>query len=606
MTVICVAGLLVLGLGCATVKHDLESRRVIFKLWEDATEENELVYDTYVKEHAPSEDAFVAVQRIAARHLRAKRWDKATEVFDSYAGLFPGMGDRFATIHDLLTAESDESTEIKNLGPEINTSASEFWPVPTADGGELYFTGSGRSDGLGGEDIYRSVSASTGWHQAGPMGHDVNSPSHNESTDAISADGNKLIMFSTHEDPSGSIYYRYRTASGCSETQTYPAPINLEGSFDAGGFETSDGKAILFASQRSSCIGEYHEKGELFHGSGWGNIDIFVCLKTLDGWSEAINLGPTINTPYCDYSPFLHPDGKTLYFSSDGHAGLGRLDLYKSTRLREDSWTDWSTPVNLGKQINTAGEDWGYKIATAGDVAYFSANDREGGYGGNDIYSITLPAEARPEVVATIRGTVTNDDGEQLEAEIIWENLTSGETVGELRSDPRDGSYFVALPMGKKYGYYASAEGYYPISRSIDLVGQTEAVDTTVDIVLKSLEQMKETGESVRINNIFFEFDKYDLLPESYPELNRLANILKDLPDTRVEIAGHTDSIDSDSYNMELSRKRAGAVVDYLVSVGCSQSQLLAKGYGESRPIATNDTEEGRAQNRRVEFSFIK
>jgi outer membrane protein OmpA-like peptidoglycan-associated protein len=305
----------------------------------------------------------------------------------------------------------------------------------------------------------------------------------------------------------------------------------------------------------------------------------------------------------------LHPDGKTLYFSSAGHNSLGGLDVYKSTRLNSDSWTEWSTPVNLGKEINTPGNDVGYKITTKGDRAYFSEDDRPGGYGGYDLYSLVLPKIVRPDRVATIRGKVVDSAGNPLEVTIRWENLETHKSAGQLRTDPKTGEYFIALPVGHTYGYYAEREGYFPVSRSIDLrnVKDADSIDLSQeDLSLVSLEEMKKRDLSIRINNVFFEYDKSDLEPESFPELDRLAKLLKSSPNFKIEIDGYTDSDGGDAYNQDLSERRAQAIVDYLVKVGCNSDKLIAHGFGKTKPLASNETEEGRALNRRVEFKVAK
>jgi len=325
-------------------------------------------------------------------------------------------------------------------------------------------------------------------------------------------------------------------------------------------------------------------------------------VKTDSSWGDPINLGPVINTPYAETSHFIHPDGKTLYFSSDAHYGFGGLDVFKATRLSDTSWTEWSEPINLGKEINNDDDDWGYMVDISGDSAFFAAKNREGGYGSWDIYSITLPQQTRPDTVVTITGKVTDETGKFLAADIKWEDLTTGKNVGQLKTDPRDGSYFIALPSGKNYGYYAEAAGYYSVSDNIDLRNKSGSQRITKDIVLISIKEIKKTGKTVQINNLFFDFDKHYLKSESYPELKRLANILKQNPDLHVEILGYTDNIGTPFYNRWLSEQRAKVVVNYLVSIGCKTSELSATGYGESQPIASNDTEEGRQKNRRIEF----
>lgn len=560
------------------------------------------IYDNYIKLNAPGEDAFVAVQRVAAQYVQERQWEKAADVFRMYSPLFKKMEKRFDKIISMLEAK-EEKVILRGLGLGINSESNEYAPTPSADGMLMYFTGYERSDGFGGEDIFVSNLLNNAWQKAENSGSKLNSKT-NEAIVSISADGNRIILFGNYKGTlgRGDNFYTDKTPAGWSDIRHFPEPVNSK-YFDASAMITSDGNALLFVSDRPGGIGDTHFKGELYHGDTWGNTDIYVCIKKGSGWSEPVNLGAKINTPFAEYSPFLHPDGRTLYFSSSGNYGLGNFDVFKSVRLNDFSWTEWSEPVNLGKEINTAGDDWGYKISTSGDVAYFSGFN--GDNNSDDIYSITLPKEVRPERVATIRGKVTDDKGNILETDIMWEDLSSGKNVGQLKSNPQDGTYFIALPLGKNYGYFAEKKGYYPVSKNIDLLGTSESKNITENIVLVSIQDIKEKEISVRINNIFFDYDKYEIKPESFPELDRLVKILKDT-DSKVEIAGHTDSRGKDQYNFELSKNRAQAVVNYLVSFGCSSVNLTATGYGETKPISNEETEEGYAQNRRVEFKFIK
>ena len=549
----------------------------------------------FIKNNAPGEDAFIGVHRMAKPYLDKNDWSGAINVFEEYKSLFPNMRRRFEKIISLLQAPEEELV-VNKLDMTINTEKyREYCPVPSLDGKKLYFCRNDFPEGLGGEDIYVSEFINQKWQQAKNIGNEINSESH-EAPLNISADGNTLVLFGNYSGSlgSGDLFFTEKVSSGWSEVKHFSSPINSK-YWDADGFFTSDGKAFIFASDRIGGIGDYHEKDDYYHGSYWGNIDIYVSLKTNEGWSEPLNPGSIINTPYCERFPFLHPDGKTLYFSSSGHYGLGDIDVFKSVRLSDTSWTEWSEPVNLGKQINTSGDDLGYKISISGDLVYFSTSE--------DIYSVTLPGTIRPEIVITVSGTVKDEKGNYLEAEIKWEDLESGENVGTLRSNPQDGTYFIPLPAGKKYGYYAEKEGYYPISNNIDLITIKEPTNVKVDIILVTAEAIVDT--TITITNIFFDFDKYELKRESYPELNRLTDFLNDYSQWKVEIMGHTDSKGTNEYNKILSEKRAQAVVDYLVSKGIDKSRIITKGYGEERPVASNDTEEGREKNRRVEFQFI-
>lgn len=565
------------------------------------TEVTDEQYDKFIKENAPNERAFVALQWRVSKFINQKMWEMAVKQYERYRPLFPEMDKRFERIIQLLKAD-EEKVILTNLGPGINTNGSEYLPIISPDETELFFTARDRIDGYGAEDIFVSEKTNENWGKAKNIGRSINTTYSNEGAIGISADGNQLLLFGHYKESlgHGDIYFIDKTSNGWSIVKHFPKPINSS-DWDCDAFLTSDGKAMLFVSARPGGIGDYNprdENNELHYG---GNTDIYVSQKTLYGWSEPINLGSVINTPYSERSPFLHPDGKTLYFSSDGHYGLGDLDVFRSVRLKEDSWTEWSEPINLGKEINGSDYDFGYRISTSGDIAYFSVYIN--GY--SDIYSITLPKEVRPDAVATIAGKVTDASGNFLEAEIKWEDLSSGKNVGLLKSNPQDGTYFITLPLGKNYGYYAEKKGYYPVSWNMNLSDSMNPTNITENIVLVSVENMKELGLSVRINNIFFDYDKYELKPESFPELERLVRFLKENPDAKVELSGHTDNAGTDDYNENLSAKRAQAVVDYLIAQGCKKEFLKSKGYGKTKPTDTNETEEGRANNRRVEFSFL-
>jgi outer membrane protein OmpA-like peptidoglycan-associated protein len=366
----------------------------------------------------------------------------------------------------------------------------------------------------------------------------------------------------------------------------------------------ADGKTMLLVSDRPGGVGDRHKKGEFFHGGYGGNTDIYIVVLT-DGGQTAINLGPTINTPYSEYSPYLSADGKTLYFSSDGHAGLGGLDVFKATRLSDNSWTEWSQPVNLGKDINGPFDDWGYQIALAGNLAYFATNSRIDSYGGNDIYSLEIPEEVRPSPVTTVSGRVLDPDGNPIPgATVVWNDLTLNREVGQSTSAPVTGEYFIALPAGHNYGFYAEKEGYIGKSENLDLTDKLDYAEYHMDIIMHPVESLVRDKVVIRLNNIFFDFDKSTLKEASILELDRWVNFFAKYTDIKSEFQGHADWIGSDAYNQKLSERRAKAVVDYLVQQGVARERVTGVGFGESRPVASNETDEGRAQNRRVEVHF--
>jgi outer membrane protein OmpA-like peptidoglycan-associated protein len=568
---------------------------------------NTEAYHRYIERNAPSADAYVAVQRLAYEAIKAKNWLTAADTFKIYEQFF--LNDEMRRIPktiEMLTSKEQPIT-IMNLGDSINTKAGDWDPTPTPDGSTLYLTTNGRPDGSGGEDVFYSERKNGVWGKAKNIGSPINA-SLNETIDNVSADGNTLFLSGYFQGSFGEfdIYTAEKTATGWEALRQLPMPINSQ-YHDESACMSSDGKALIFTSDRPGGVGGYVPRGQfIYHGGAQGNMDVYVALKTQNGWSKPINLGTTINTPYAERSAFLHPDGKTLYFSTDGQYGLGGMDVFKSTRLSDSSWTEWSEPINIGRQINSPNDDWGYKPNVTGDTAYFAAFNREGGKGDWDIYTATIDKKAKPENLATVRGKVIDTDGKSLEAAIRWENLTTKQVVGQLKTNPRDGSFFIALPLGKNYGYFAEKEGYYSVSKSIDLRKKKENINITQNIVLTKLKELLETKKSIPINNIFFNTNEFELQQESYPELERLAAMLKENKIIKIEIAGHTDDVGNDKANLILSQNRANAVREYLIKSGCDEKIIIARGYGKKKPVNTDKTDEARAQNRRVEFRAVK
>ena len=563
-------------------------------------------YEYLIQLYAPSEDAFIALQRLIKPYLDNREWNNAIKTLQFYKTQFSPMADRIDRIISILQAP-EEGIRMVNLGGNINTQAPEYGPVISPDGKKLFFTGRDREDGIGGEDIFVSYNINGLWTISKPLAGNINTES-NEYINSISADGNILVLFGNYENSlgRGDNFYVEKTPKGWSEIKIFPPPINSQ-YWDADAFLTADGNAILFSSERPGGIGPFHPKGDYYHGMFWGNTDIYVVLKEGDGWSKAaINLGSEINTQYTERTPFLHPDGKTLYFSSDGYPGLGKSDVFKSIRLSDSSWTEWSEPVNLGKEINTSEEDWGYKVTTDGKRAYFSTvNDR--GFGAEDIYYVDLPQNAKPERdVITITGKIIDEKGKPIDAVIRWSDVDQQKEVGVAKTDPNTGEYFIALPVGRYYAYYADVKGFYSPVEYMDLTNTKTYKEIKNDVNLVSVEELKNSGKSIKLDNIFFDFDKYDLKEKSYEALNTLLRFLKDNPDIAVEINAYTDNIGSEKYNLKLSENRASSVVSYLIQKGIDASRLLPIGHGKDDPVASNETEEGRALNRRVEFRIRK
>ncbi len=752
---------------------------------------NTTMYDDFIKNNAPKEIAFVCVQKLAERFIILREWSKASNVFRKYKTYFPEMDTRFDKIIDVLE-KNDRQIIFESLD-QVNSEFDDYSPVISYDSKQLFFCSKGRFDGLGGEDIYTAEWVNGKWSKPSLL-YDLSTPEGNESPMAISADGNILLLW--RNDNGGDLFYSVKTQYGWSEPVAFPYPINTE-YYEGDASFTADGKGLLFTSSRPGGLNLYSANQGLYHGDNEYPTDIYISQK-LDGnnWTTPVNIGNQINTPYTERSPFLHPDGRTLYFSSDGHYGIGSTDVFMTQRLNDSTWTHWAPPINMGKQINTVNKDWGFKFTTDGEYAFYSAQQKKmelsslvlvldisgsmsgtriealkiaaleacktalknysevaiitfPGYsdplifdridftedfnelqefismlnanggtpmyeaileanryisanknrasknqmvilmsdgdangsmsfdmflktisqqgiskiphqcialevneysqaysdltqiasksGGNfyhsktsadlktafaeatsslydftlakgtgkDILSFKIPDSLKPDYVATISGKLVDKNNNPISAMISWEDLEANKIIGESNSNPIDGSFYIILPLGKIYGYYIDNKELFPISNNLDLRNDTKPTSIEQNIDVVTFQEMIEQGTAVPINNLFFNFGEAGLLAESLPELKRVANIIT-MNGLKVEISGHTDDIGSEKQNQMLSETRANNVKDYLVKQGCDPAIFTTIGYGATRNIADNETEEGRKKNRRVELRFLQ
>lgn len=467
-----------------------------------------------------------------------------------------------------------------NLGNGINTSDQEYFPVVTADDRRLIFTRRTEKN----EDLYESEQESASWAASAELSKSINTPGYNEGAQSISPDG-MYLFYSGCNKPDGhgscDIYISRRTGNTWSAPYNPGAPINT-GAWESQPAISANGKRLYFVSDR---------KG------GYGANDIWYADLQPDGkWSEPLNAGPNINTAYDEHSPFIYPDNKTLYFSSNGWPGLGKQDLFMS-RLQDDG--NWQKPQNLGYPVNTSEEQSGLMVSTDGLTAYY-ASDRPDGYGGMDIYSFKLSAEHRPGSVTVIQSVVQDaETGKKLDGKISLEAFGSGQLLYE--QDPDAGPDLLAVVPGRgRYTMRVLKEGYMPYSENINGAETAAAAFLKKPVSLRKV-QAKEQGV---LNNIFFDTDQYTLLPESKTELQFLIHFLEKNPGVRIEIGGHTDNAGTDEWNLALSDKRAREVYKYLISNGVSRVRLSYKGYGRSNPIAGNDSEQGKQANRRTSFTI--
>lgn len=450
----------------------------------------------------------------------------------------------------------------------------------------------------GHEEIYVASwqSESNSWGEAVSIAS-INSEGNNEAPESISADNNQFFIFKN-----GDFYLTRRIGSGWGVLEKLEEPINSS-YWDADLCFSADGLTMFFASMRPGFTKDWANTEE--------NIDIWVTVKQDAGWTEPVNLGRAINTSKTDRTPFLHADGKTLYFASDGHSGQGGLDIFKTERMSDSSWTEWSQPVNL-TELNTAADEWDLSMPANSEWAYFTS-DRAGGYGGYDIYKIRVDSKIAPEgAVTLISGVVTDPNGKPLDVQIRWENLDTGELMGMAISNPVSGEYTIALPAGHHYGYYATKKDYWDKSDNIDLTNLKNYQEFRADIELIPIikftaeptpEDSTNVPKPVEFTNIFFTFNSDTLDKKSYLELDRRANELIENPDAKIEIHGHTDTVGTKAYNLVLSQKRANRVREYLISKGIHPNRLDVKGLGEDYPAGPDASDD---KNRRVEFIQIQ
>jgi len=492
----------------------------------------------------------------------------------------------------LLADESQVRYEKENLGENINSTAAELLPIISADEQTLFLCVMGDPENTGDEgdqDIWYSTKQPDGtWSKRINIGFPLNNTSANF-VNYFAPDNNTLFVGNRY-DANG-----YQSGEGLSFSQrqdsgwSIPTAIEIDNYYNLDNYISVSyaptGKTLVLSIEREDT---------------YGQKDLYVSHKKSDGtWTEPLNMGPGINTYGDEMAPFLAADNTTLYFATNSRPGYGNYDIFITRRLYE-SWTSWTEPANMGPNINTTGGDAYFTISASGEYSYLvSANNT---YGGADIFRVKVAEVARPNAVALISGQVFDQKTLQtLEALITYYDLETNEEIGTARSNPKDGTYQIALESGRKYSYFAKRGGYYPISENIDLTGMEEYTEIKRDLYLVPI----EVGGKFRLNNIFFEFDKSNLLEASVHELDRLVKIMKDNPAMTIRIEGHTDHMGSDEYNQKLSEDRARAVYTYLQGKGFGE-RASSIGYGESKPIASNDTDEGRAQNRRVEFVILE
>ena len=466
-----------------------------------------------------------------------------------------------------------------NLGDSINTSSSEYYPSITINDSLFVFTR--RGAGIREDFVESTILPGHGYSKSKTLSGSINEEPSKGAIN-ISQDGDWL-MFAGNFPSKGfgnfDLYISYQTPQGWSEPINLGPQVNTE-FWESSPSLSSDKSTLYFSSDRPG---------------GYGGKDLYVSHRLPNGkWSEALNMGSSVNTAGDELAPFIHADNNTLYFTSDGLPGYGGSDLFV---MRRKNANEWNAPENLGYPINTIESDGSLFIASNGVDAFYSS-DRADSRGGLDLYRFELRPDIRPARTLYVRGTVfnkKNNKGIPATVELI-DNAT-GQLSSKVQTDEQ-GNYFITLPVGKDYVFNVNRKGFLFFSDNF-LLSQ-RAPDSTYEknIPLQPI----EVNASIILKNIFFETNKFQLDPKSQAELDKIVQLLNDNPTLKIEISGYTDNVGKPSDNLSLSNNRAKSVVTYLIGKGIAAQRVVAKGYGETKPVADNTTEDGKAKNRRTEL----
>jgi outer membrane protein OmpA-like peptidoglycan-associated protein/tetratricopeptide (TPR) repeat protein len=532
------------------------------------------------------------------------QYENAKNNYESYLK-FPNVNPNFADvarynlnncIFSINAIKNPVPFEPKNLGDGINSPFDEYFPAITADEKTFLYTRNNRTQTIPmQEDFLISYKVDGKWQKAALITGNINTGG-NEGAPSLSADG-QILFYVACAEIDGSygagrkgygscdIFYTQKNGNKWGPTFNLARPINTP-YYETQPSYSADGKTLYFVSRRPG---------------GFGSTDIYVSTLSDDNyWSEPVNLGAKVNTLGKEESVFIHPDGKTLYFASDGHAGLGGLDLFVS-HLDENG--KWGEPINLGYPINTYGDENSLIVGATGSIAYF-ASSRKGGYGGLDLYQFELPESVRPNTVTYVNGKVYDAKTKApVGARFELIDLETAKQVVVSTANSGNGEFLVTLPINKNYALNVSQPGYLFYSENFSLKEVKEKNKPFImDVPLLSL----DTGSVVELKNIFFETAKFDLKPESKVELDKLVAFLNTNKTLRIELGGHTDNVGDKKMNITLSQNRAKSVFDYLVTNGIDVKRLSYKGYGDTKPKVANDSDEHRAINRRTEFKVTR
>lgn len=583
-----------------------------------------------------------------ANHLHGK-WDEAIKFYSEFSrdnmnasNIDPELlKDATKKINECKSGKTLKEKPVRvfidNMGSNINTEYPEYCMIMNADGSEIYFTsrrntstGGGEDQYNGGyfEDIFASKSTKNGWSPSTNLGEPINTKGH-DATVALSPDGSRMLVY-IDDNGDGNLYESIKKGTTWSKPKKMDDIISSP-YHESSAWYSNDGKRLYFVSSRPLPGSKSkEEKDRDIYYVTWNEEK----LK----WDNLVRMPDNINTPYNEDGLYVHPDGKTIYFSSRGHNSIGGYDIF-FTELKPDG--GFTNPINIGVPINTPDDDVFFVITASGRYGYMTSI-RDGGLGEKDLYKITFLGEEKPPMLASedillaglnmivsekpaepivsnrrgalglLKGTVYDAKTKQpLHGFIELVDNATGTKLAEFESDPVTGRFLLSLPAGKNYGIAVKSEGYLFHSENFDIPVGADYQEYNKEVYMKKI----EIGEVIVLKNIFYDLAKYSLRPESKAELDRLIKLLNDNPTIKIQISGHTDSRGSNEMNKELSHNRAKEVVTYLVKAGIPESRLQFQGYGEEQLIhsdvsieklkTTKEKEEAHQENRRTEFKII-
>ncbi|GLU53647.1 OmpA family protein [Dyadobacter frigoris] len=531
-----------------------------------------------------------AYQWLGSNFFREEKYDSAVVYFEKALALSPPKSGLARLAKKSAASSKFAQTAMRNpmkvhkqsLGDTVNFLNSQFFPVMTADDETLIFTGLTENRD---ENIYVTHRIPGGWDVPEEISKAINT-TNNEGTCSISADGRTLVLTACNRPDSYGgcdLYISHKQGNDWSAPQNVGESINSR-NWESQPSLSADGRTLYFASDRRG---------------GQGRSDIwYSVLKEKGQWSDPKNLGPIINTPEDENAPFIHANGRTLFYASNGLTGMGGFDIF----LSQKADTTWTTPQNIGYPINTQADQVGLFISSNGKKGYYTDDSSEKSKGRSLLYTFDLPDSLQNLVTPTryAKGKVFDKKTDKpLASSIELYDLKSQEKVAEFSSDTQTGNFLAVLNKGSEYAFYVSKSGY--LFKSLTFSVTDSASSVNLDIPLEAIEKDKIEV----LNNIFFNTGEFTLDDKSKVELNRMVEFLKNNKQISIEISGHTDDVGSEQTNLELSKKRAQSVLDYLKKSGIEPERLTAKGFGKTKPVVKNDSELNRQKNRRIEWRVL-